>query len=633
MPSRTALRVATLAVVVLAAALRLVSITSLPPGLHHDEAFHGINTEKVLGGEIVPYFIGNEGNEPAFVYLHTAAYVLWGKWPFTGRLAAALAGTLGVALMVPLGRALAPDTTRRDLYGLLAVAAATGLYAHLGFSRFGSQPILAALAAGGAIWAWWRGMAGGRWTDFALSGGFIGLGLLSYVAFRLFPLILVLAVPVYWLLDRERAPRATLGVVVAGLIAAVVYAPLGLWFIQNPGWFLGRFDSVALSQAEMLANIPRVLLGLVWQGDLDWKYNLAGRPLLDPLQVALALIGGAALLRGLWQRDTRQAELTLWLLVGLLPTVLTDNAPQFGRMTLMYPAAALLVAQGAALLAHWRPRLMWAAVGVVFVSVGLTTNDYFNRWANDHNLYMAFDVGLVETAERLRASEGPLWISPLYPSYATIRYLLDDDYARFNGYSGRDCDVYQPGATYALMLPDHPPTIDHLRAAFPAATELPPVMRGEFPYIALLQTPATAPLLPDYSALDGQLGDFARLLGVRVSDGLVVDLYWEGLAAAPVDYAVFVHLLRDDGGAVSFIAGSDAQPCANSYPTSRWAIGAILHDRVSLSLPPDLPPGDYELNVGMYDQLTGQRVPASGTISALSADAIVLRRFSDPAAP
>jgi hypothetical protein len=38
----------------------------------------------------------------------------------------------------------------------------------------------------------------------------------------------------------------------------------------------------------------------------------------------------------------------------------------------------------------------------------------------------------------------------------------------------------------------------------------------------------------------------------------------------------------------------------------------VVDDRHSVALPPDLAAGDYRLAVGLYDPLTGERLPLAG---------------------
>jgi hypothetical protein len=53
-------------------------------------------------------------------------------------------------------------------------------------------------------------------------------------------------------------------------------------------------------------------------------------------------------------------------------------------------------------------------------------------------------------------------------------------------------------------------------------------------------------------------------------------------------------------------------PGDGSVPTSRWKVDDRIDDYYSLQLPPDLPPGDYRLVVGLYDLASGRRLVAEG---------------------
>jgi len=76
-----------------------------------------------------------------------------------------------------------------------------------------------------------------------------------------------------------------------------------------------------------------------------------------------------------------------------------------------------------------------------------------------------------------------------------------------------------------------------------------------------------------------------------------VTLYWLALKENGQDYKAFVHLLGADGGV---IAQQDGDPVGGFTPTTRWRPGEIIADRHVITLPPDLPPGEYGLRAGMY---------------------------------
>ena len=83
-------------------------------------------------------------------------------------------------------------------------------------------------------------------------------------------------------------------------------------------------------------------------------------------------------------------------------------------------------------------------------------------------------------------------------------------------------------------------------------------------------------------------------------------LYWQALATADTGYTVFVHLLdtSDD-----IHAQRDQFPAAGARPTTGWVAGEIIHDSHELTVAADAPPGEYRLEVGIYDPVTGRRLP------------------------
>ncbi|MCP4357426.1 MAG: hypothetical protein GY796_05340 [Chloroflexi bacterium] len=94
--------------------------------------------------------------------------------------------------------------------------------------------------------------------------------------------------------------------------------------------------------------------------------------------------------------------------------------------------------------------------------------------------------------------------------------------------------------------------------------------------------------------------------------------YWESLAPVAKDYTIFIHLLHPDG---SLAAGQDGQPLNGRYPTSYWEPDEKIADTHTWQ--PDLPPGNYQLQIGLYQLQTGQRLPLSGPQSHLG-DRLIL---------
>jgi hypothetical protein len=85
-------------------------------------------------------------------------------------------------------------------------------------------------------------------------------------------------------------------------------------------------------------------------------------------------------------------------------------------------------------------------------------------------------------------------------------------------------------------------------------------------------------------------------------------LYWQSTAQIPTDYTVFTQLIGPDG---QVWAQWDNPPQAGRYPTTAWTAQDSVVDRYMLTLREGAPPGQYRLLIGMYDPITGQRLPAT----------------------
>jgi len=89
------------------------------------------------------------------------------------------------------------------------------------------------------------------------------------------------------------------------------------------------------------------------------------------------------------------------------------------------------------------------------------------------------------------------------------------------------------------------------------------------------------------------------------SEWLNVWLRWDTSKAIPRSYTVFVHLLDEDG---TLSAQHDGLPGAAFAPTQTWVPGATVEDRHSIGIDLTLPAGTYQISIGLYDSLTGQRL-------------------------
>jgi len=105
-----------------------------------------------------------------------------------------------------------------------------------------------------------------------------------------------------------------------------------------------------------------------------------------------------------------------------------------------------------------------------------------------------------------------------------------------------------------------------------------------------------------------RLEGYALTQQARPGGELLLALRWESLRPVDYNYHVFVHLLNAND---EKLAQRDGQPVQWMRPTSTWQPGEEIIDRYGLWLPPDLPVGSYTIAVGLYDPVSGQRLPVS----------------------
>ncbi len=135
----------------------------------------------------------------------------------------------------------------------------------------------------------------------------------------------------------------------------------------------------------------------------------------------------------------------------------------------------------------------------------------------------------------------------------------------------------------------------------------------------LAQHPAPATLgdTVEFLGYDLETGSWELEAGTRDTERAIhLILYWRTIRHMKEDYTVFVHLVDSQGRVV---AQGDHQPLDGAYPTPRWPTGGVVGYRARLPIPPDLPPGTYQLKLGMYLLATGQRLEVAGDESGENA--------------
>ncbi|MFB0536882.1 MAG: hypothetical protein ACETWR_18095, partial [Anaerolineae bacterium] len=83
----------------------------------------------------------------------------------------------------------------------------------------------------------------------------------------------------------------------------------------------------------------------------------------------------------------------------------------------------------------------------------------------------------------------------------------------------------------------------------------------------------------------------------------------------------FVHMLDAD----QVIRGwADGLPGGGTLPTTSWLAGEYLQDRHEVTIKPEAPPGEYLIEVGLYEAISGERLPVLDEEGQAQGDKVLL---------
>ncbi|NUQ39679.1 MAG: hypothetical protein HUU23_18205, partial [Caldilineales bacterium] len=118
-----------------------------------------------------------------------------------------------------------------------------------------------------------------------------------------------------------------------------------------------------------------------------------------------------------------------------------------------------------------------------------------------------------------------------------------------------------------------------------------------------------------------RLAGYDLVAGNSPGSPINLTLHWQPAGPTDPRYSVFVHLL-DERDAIR--DQSDAQPADGAHPTTSWLAGESVTDSHTLALPRDLSAGPFRLALGLYNPITGERLPFIAADGAVIADHLVL---------
>ncbi|MBI5670591.1 MAG: glycosyltransferase family 39 protein [Chloroflexi bacterium] len=94
----------------------------------------------------------------------------------------------------------------------------------------------------------------------------------------------------------------------------------------------------------------------------------------------------------------------------------------------------------------------------------------------------------------------------------------------------------------------------------------------------------------------------------KPGESLTVRLYWQAEQRPAADYHLYLHLSSPDNH--DALAQADGTPALPGRPTFTWddPHETLVSPAYTITIPPDIPSGEYRLLAGLYDFSTGQRL-------------------------
>jgi 4-amino-4-deoxy-L-arabinose transferase-like glycosyltransferase len=455
----------------------------------------------------------------------------------------------------------------------------------------------------------------GRWQAYLVAGAFAGFAASTKYNHGLAALPIVLAHLLHWRgAWLRRFPR----LVGAGLAA------IGTFVIGTPYAVL-RFNQVREGMFRQWGNYGG------GNGHFQGAWNIAGygqlfwHDVLGPL-LCLAVLAGLVLLR----RRERAAAL-VWLAFVLPSLLLHLSRPTHFNQNMLpvLVLCALPVGISVAAGGQWagqrgRAAQVAAALllgGALLLPAAGQSWQYVSRQARgDARVQaMAWLDAHLAPGERVAAD-----IKQIPHAQESRWSVLSDDYPRELAWYRRQGYRYlvlSDELWQEIVVRDPSAAGQVPLAAFNRPTA--PPMLG--PQLSIYATGLDETVPPQTPSAEIVMGG-ARLLGIstvashlnperpettvgetfRPGSFAGIRTFWQVAAPFERDYFIFVHVLDAAG---NIVTQRDAPPWQGRFPTSSWQPGSLVVDFNDVPLPATLPPGEYQVRVGMFDPVNGGHPP------------------------
>jgi 4-amino-4-deoxy-L-arabinose transferase-like glycosyltransferase len=613
------------AILLLAAAFRFLAIEVAPPGWRDDELIE-FNMDRRIADGWRPLFITEaEGHEPVYHYLHAGTIALLGDNLIGYKWLPLAFGLLTIALTYALAKKMFGVKVALLAAALLAVSFWPIMYARFGLRHIGVLPWM--LAAFYLLYpspqpSPKKGAGVKSVGRTILAGIFLAAALMTYFAGRALPIVLVGFLAYLLIFQRSIFKRVWWRYLLAIGIAALIALPMFIEISRTPG-AEKRTEVVGgplieLRKGNVQPAIDTTLgtLGMfTFAGDPEWLYNVENRPVFDWITGLFFYFGVLMCLVRLKRMESGFA--LTWLIVGIAPAFVSIPAASFSHTIAALPVVYMLTALGVVELVdkvasrQGSKKLALSAyllVSLLLVILGswLTIRDYFGTWAHEYIVRFQYHAPTRDVAQWLdqhpEITDVAIGTNPyqlvLDPLALHLDLPRDIPVSWFNA----EAVLAQSSSGLTVFTALQAPTTEVRQILSDTAR-----LNYRSPEFEVYQrvTPAQPSASPEVAFDDGRLVlRSSDVPPTSVRAGAVVQWRTQWLINQPSTQSrlkMFLHVLNDKGEVSAGADREDLNFATLVAGTSFWQISP-------LTLPADLPSGQYQIEVGWYNPETGERV-------------------------
>ncbi len=683
--------------------LRFHQLGVVPPGLHYDFAANAIFANEIAFNNWREIFItAYTGKEVLYFYTAGLFFYFIQSSIFILQYTAAIYGILGIAAVYFAARQMFDDNPDAAWVAAFAASLLAFSFMHLVWSRYGERVTTQVFVQAMAIGFLFRGLnrenrssryvipssAGARNLsdkprdsssrsalrgmtfnfDFILAGIFTGLAAYTYLSARLFP------IPIAFLLLSATFSRSKIcnpqsaiknlqslisNLCLFLLSALIVFAPLGIFFLQHPETFLVRYNQVIVKgdEGDLLWCGITGALGMIFvSGEPYDRFNLPLKPIFDPVIGFFLVIGLIKVISeqlsviNHWRFAFRNPQsaiknpqsltpnlfLLIYTLTFLIPTALSvhdifpSNVRAMGVMSVltMIPALGFVVI-GNWVISNWRinkPTLLSASLFIIHCSLFIFTfNDYFNIWAKAPSLHYANDTDLVNASRWLNAQDTrdtDIYFSAIHYRHPTVAYLARD-YANVRWYFGANALAIPEGKSLYVFPHSEPMIPEWIEKWKPIYA--PPSPDGT-PDFRAYRFDSPPPLI-NFDPMNANFANIIEITGTRTAAPNAVDLKLRVLNLPDRgDYRLVADLV--DGRGFRW-----TQTYNDSYPSEQWQVGETILMRLKFEDQIGRPNGNYKIFLSLYsphDKASLSVITKSGTAAYVILDQVPISNLQSP---